>query len=135
MGHYTTTAEVKAMRAIDLDRIEDATIDALISGYEAEIDSVLSDVGYTAPATGTDDVALIGIKVRKAVAADAWLASVSQDEAPDWVGRWLSEWSDFLSEFTEGTRTLTNQSASKRSRYAELGDFEMWEAYGEDDQA
>ena len=130
---YVQVADVQKTRVFQIDNLDTGTIQDFILGYEAEINAVLADSGYTTPATGDADKALIAAKLRKVVIADCWLAAASQDEAPDWVGRWLNEWSDFISEFRDGTRTLVDQTPSKRAGYAELSEFETWEALDEDD--
>ena len=76
----------------------------------AEVDSILTSVGYgTVPATGTNDVLLIGRYVAQKGAAMAYHGGYQFDDTPEKVKLWETEWTMFLDRLIDKKMRLIDQ--------------------------
>ncbi len=88
-----------------------AQAEAWTDEYAAIVDSHLRGAGYgTVPATGTNDVIVIGHYVAQRAAARAWNAAVPADEPLYKVDLWIKEWNAFLKGLDEKTMRLIDQA-------------------------
>lgn len=88
-----------------------AQVETWLDQLAAEVDSVLTGVGYgTVPATGTNDVLLIGRYVAQKAAAMAYRGGFQFDKVPDKVKQWDDEWTAFLESLMDKKRRLIDQA-------------------------
>jgi hypothetical protein len=86
-------------------------VETWLDQLAAEIDGILSANGYgTVPATGTNDVLMIGRYVAQKGAAMAYGAGFMFDETPDKIKQWETEWDTFLTRLIEKKIRLVDQS-------------------------
>lgn len=120
MGNYTTATDVERLldtMLIDFDtaaepyEVTTADVNAWIDGYEAEIDGILTALGYAQiPVQGTRDIALFRDKVAERTAAKVWSVKYHGNEFPDAVKEWLKTWELFIASLERGRRRLLDQS-------------------------
>lgn len=114
MGAYTTGAAVFGL-LLDLSvgptaRMTEADAEAIIAGLEGEINGILKAQGYDiVPATGADDVAMLGQQVRMKAAARVYVTLHQPERSPDWVRTADIDWSEFLERLRKGEQRLVNQ--------------------------
>lgn len=93
-----------------------AQVGGWLDEYAAMVDVRLTARGYTTvPATGTNDVLLIGHYVTQRAAARAWNAGFIVDELPAKIKTWIAEWDDFLTSLDKGRIRLINQAPRNRA--------------------
>lgn len=91
-----------------------AQVEGWLDQLAAEVDSILVARGYsTVPASGTNDVLMIGRYVAQKAAALAYHAGYMFDDTPDKVKLWETEWADFLKALEDGKRRLIDQTAAR----------------------
>lgn len=120
MGNYTTTSDVERLldtMLIDFEaetepyEVTTADVSAWIDGYEAEIDGILTALGYSQiPVEGTRDIALFRDKVAERTAAKVWAVKYHSNDFPDAVREWLKTWELFIASLEKGRRRLLDQS-------------------------
>lgn len=87
-----------------------AQVSGWLDALAAEVDSILTSVGYgTVPATGTNDVLLIGRYVAQKGAAMSYHAGYMFDDTPDKVKQWETEWDTFLERLMDKKQRLIDQ--------------------------
>ena len=134
VGSYATSDDVRNIRAQNLGELGDDEIGVFIAGAEAQINATLKAQRYpTVPATGDNDKALLGMMVRQYVAAQVWLATVSQQDVPQWVETWLTAWRQFIRALSKGEVVLMDQEPTYPAQTATLSTITTWEAVTEDD--
>ncbi len=134
VGSYATSEDVKNIRAQNLGELGDDEIGVFIAGAEAQINATLKAQGYpSVPATGENDKALLGMMVRQYVAAQVWLATVSQQNVPQWVDTWLTAWRQFIRALSRGEVVLMDQEPTYPAQTAALSTITTWEAETLDD--
>lgn len=114
MPAYTDGTEVYEL-LLDFDvgpptRLSTSEVDTLVEGFEAEVDGILLGQGYTVPATGTRDKAMIREKVRMKTAARVYDLLYSKDRSPDWARNAHIDWSDWLNMLRQGQLRLVDQA-------------------------
>jgi hypothetical protein len=86
------------------------TVEKWLDQFSAEVNSILTANGYsTVPATGTDDVLLIGRYVAEAGACKSYGAFAMFDDIPDKVSQWCKSWDSFIKRLTDGDLVLQDQ--------------------------
>ena len=81
----------------------------------AEVDAVLAGQLYTTvPATGTNDVLLIGRFVAQQVACMVWKAGYMTDELPEKVKVWCEGYTTFIERLMDGSMRLVDQAPQAR---------------------
>jgi len=115
MGHYTSGAEVLGL-LLDLGlgqapRFDASDVEEFVAGTEAEINGILKAQGYaTVPATGVDDISLIGLQVRRKVAVLTYMTLYQPvGRAPDWTRMWDVDYDNFKKALQKGEQRLVNQ--------------------------
>ncbi|MCC6801216.1 MAG: hypothetical protein IT325_13960 [Anaerolineae bacterium] len=115
MGHYTSGADVLdlllALKIGPPARFTSADVEKLVAGVEAEVDGLLKGQGYaTVPATGASAVELIGLQVRRKVAALTYLTLYQPTgRAPDWTRMWDADYDAFKQAVQDGKQRLVDQ--------------------------
>jgi len=85
----------------------------------AEVNAVLTANGYsTIPATGDNDVLMIGRFVAQKVACMVWQAGFMSDDLPEKVKNWCAQYDQFLDRLIDGTYRLIDQEP--RSPYGTI---------------
>lgn len=88
-----------------------ARVETWLDQLSAEVDSILTANGYsTVPATGANDILLIGRYVAEKGACMAYSAGFMFDDTPDKVSQWCESWDNFIKRLTDGDLVLTDQS-------------------------
>ena len=115
MGAYTSGADVLEL-LLNLQvgqppRFDAADVEDLVEGIEAEVNGLLKGQGYpTVPATGANDVALLGLQVRRKVAVLTYLTLYQPTgRAPDWTRMWDVDYDNFKKALQEGKQRLIDQ--------------------------
>lgn len=89
----------------------ETTVEKWLDQLSAEVDSILTANGYsTVPASGTDDVLLIGRFVAEKGACMSYSAFAMFDDTPDKVKEWCEEWKSFIKRLAAGDLVLQDQS-------------------------
>jgi hypothetical protein len=88
-------------------------VEGWLDQLAAEVDSVLKSNGYSVPATGANDVLLIGRYVSQKGAAMAYHGGYMFDDTPEKVSIWEDEWTAFLDRLINKQMVLLDQSASR----------------------
>lgn len=87
-----------------------AQVELWLDQLAAEVDSALTGVGYgTVPATGTNDILLIGRYVAQKGAAMAYHGGYQFDDTPEKVKLWETEWENFLKRIIDKKQRLIDQ--------------------------
>jgi len=118
MGVYVTSSEVLALRAVSITGVDEGTVDILIDGVEAQINTILKAQGYIVPVTGVNDIQMIKAYVLRKTAADSHLAARGSDDLPGWVEEWLKEFEQWLEWIVDGTIALEDQDPVHPGRKA-----------------
>jgi hypothetical protein len=110
---YCVEADVEGLTALAIDTTsKPSSIELLtiIASIAAEIDGVLKAVGYTTPATGVNDVALLRNYNCLGASYRAWHAAVrGTDRFPN-VESWEKDYRDFLARIRKGEQSLIDQT-------------------------
>lgn len=81
----------------------------IVTDVAAEIDGVLRAAGYSVPATGANDKALLRHYNTLGAAYQAWHAGISGTDKFPRVEAWERDYRDFLSRIRRGEQTLIDQ--------------------------
>lgn len=88
-----------------------AQVQTFLDQTAAEINGVLAAQGYTSvPATGANDLLLIGGFVAEKSAAKTWHAAFQGTDSPDNVQSWEKGYADFLNRLRQGQQHLVDQA-------------------------
>ena len=91
-----------------------AQVEDWLDSIAAEVDAVLVGRGYsTVPATGTNDIALIGRYVAQKAACTAYGAGFMYDDLPNKVQGWCDEWKSFITRLEKGALRLIDQTPAR----------------------
>ncbi len=94
----------------------------MLSRRYAEINGVLKARGYTVPATGSNDVAMLAHYEAMGAAVLAWDARYHSSQDFPNVKRWSEEYQNFLARLRRGEQDLVDQvSAGDDEPYFEIG--------------
>lgn len=86
-------------------------VETWLDQLSAEVDSILTGNGYsTVPASGTNDILLIGRYVAEKGACMAYSAGLQFDDVPDKVSQWCDEWKSFIKRLADGDLVLQDQA-------------------------
>jgi len=119
MGNYVSSSEVLDIRAVSMVGISESSVDTLIAGVEARINSALKAQGYAdVPATGSNDIAMLKEQVLKKVAALAYMAARSPGDLPGWCASWNEEFETWFDALMNGMVVLLDQTPSYPSQQA-----------------
>lgn len=116
MGAYTSGAEVLdlllSLQVGKPARLQPSDVERLVEGVEAEVNGLLLAQGYpNVPATGPNDVALLGLQVRRKVAVLTYMTLYQPTgRAPDWTRMWDVDFDNFKSALQDGKQRLVDQA-------------------------
>jgi len=115
MGDYATTDTVQALipefTMTTTSKPTLAEADTMLDQVEGEVNGVLAAQGYSSiPATGDNDVKMLGGYVSKKAASDVWLAAFMDDDPPYHIKEWRTEWRDFIARLRRGEQDLIDQN-------------------------
>lgn len=110
----TAYASIDQLRVMpELDAMSDARAQQLLNQIAIQVDAALTAAGYTAPATGDNDILLIGQFVVNMAAAQAWRELYHDQDEPDRIGAWERGFNAFLKGIATGVFRLTDQSTAE----------------------
>ena len=92
-------------------------VTAWIAEYEAELNGLLVAAGFSAPATGSNDIVRLRRIIVEATACKTWpvISPADDDQLPAQVRGWCGTWAEAVKALQDGTFVLVDQSRRKKS--------------------
>lgn len=110
MGNYAALDDVQRQipefSILPTSKPTEDQVEAMIEEAEAEIDSYLTDQGYTVPVTGARAILMLRGLTARRVAADVLLIAYPQSGENQKVRAWLERWEAFTMALKQGRLTL-----------------------------
>lgn len=105
---YATVDELQAV--LESAPLTSTRAQEILNQVAAQVDAALTAAGYTAPATGANDLVLISQFVVYMAAAQAHRELYQEDEAPERITAWERQFERFLAGIAKGAIRLPDQA-------------------------
>jgi hypothetical protein len=98
-------------------------VDSLVDEIAADVNAVLIALGYSAPASGANDILLIKRYVSMKAACEAFKMGFMGDQLPAKVVSWCESYDKFIDRLLDGDYSLIDQTGFSGTGYVLVGAY------------